>query len=192
MAPGTSPHLQVTPLDEAIGAWIALDDAAEDNGCLRYIDGSHRGPALTHAPMPGAGHNAILDRPRPAPSTGHARRCAIVPAGGVAFHHPLTLHSSQPNTSPRPRRAYSSHWVTQVVTCTDHTLEWGLQPPRRARAATLSSLPEPPCPGPSGSVQSVSRSPQTAGNGPAGLDRLRELPGGACPSGGTASAARIR
>jgi phytanoyl-CoA hydroxylase len=118
------PHLQVTPLDQAIGAWIALDDAAEDNGCLRYIDGSHRGPALTHAPMPGAGHNAIPD-PAQASSVDWAReRCAIVPAGGVAFHHPLTLHSSQPNTSPRPRRAYSSHWVTQTVTGTDHTLEW--------------------------------------------------------------------
>lgn len=118
------PHLQVTPLDDAIGAWIALDDAGEDNGCLRYIDGSHRGPALDHAPMPGARHNAIPD-PAQASSVDWSReRCAIVPAGGVAFHHPLILHSSRPNTSQRPRRAYSSHWVTETVTCTDYTLEW--------------------------------------------------------------------
>jgi ectoine hydroxylase-related dioxygenase (phytanoyl-CoA dioxygenase family) len=118
------PHLQVTPLDEAIGAWIALDDADEDNGCLRYIDGSHRGPALNHTPMPGARHN-VIPNPAQASSVDWSReRCAVVPAGGVAFHHPLTLHSSRSNTSARLRRAYSSHWVSQAVTCADHTLEW--------------------------------------------------------------------
>jgi phytanoyl-CoA hydroxylase len=118
------PHLQVDPLDDAIGAWIALDDAAEDNGCLRYIDGSHRGPAFTHTPMPGAAHNAIPDPDQARMVDWSRERCAIVPAGGVALHHPLTLHSSRPNASGRPRRAYSSHWVTESVGCTDLTLEW--------------------------------------------------------------------
>ena len=104
------PHLQVTPLDRAIGAWIALDDADKENGCLRYIDRSHRGPTLSHTPMPRAEHNAIPDPAQAQAVDWSQERCAIVPAGGVALHHPLTLHSSAPNHSTRPRRAYSSHW----------------------------------------------------------------------------------
>jgi len=118
------PHLQVEPIDQAIGAWIALDDADEENGCLRYIDGSHHGPILAHSPMPGAEHNAIPEPAQARSVDWSQERCAVVPAGGVAFHHPLTLHSSKPNSSPRSRRAYSSHWVTETVTCTDYTLEW--------------------------------------------------------------------
>lgn len=119
------PHLNCTPADDVTAAWIALDDADSSNGCLRYIDGSHLGPVLDHHPMPGAEHNALLD-------TGQARNLidwnrrtsAEAAAGSVVLHHPLTLHSSRPNRSPRPRRAYSTHWATNRVTCTDHTLDW--------------------------------------------------------------------
>ena len=45
------------PGDEVITAWIALDDVDEENGCLRYINGSHRGGILPHVPIPGEPHN---------------------------------------------------------------------------------------------------------------------------------------
>src|SRR5579862_8211708 len=36
-------YFRCHPDDQVITAWIALDDVDVANGCLRYIDGSHRG-----------------------------------------------------------------------------------------------------------------------------------------------------
>ena len=33
-----------------------------------------------------------------------------VPAGGAVFHHSRTLHSSGPNTTDKPRRAWANEW----------------------------------------------------------------------------------
>lgn len=102
-----------TPKDEVITAWIALDDVDEENGCLRYIDGSHKGEILPHTPVPGEAHNlapdeSLIDLSR--------ESLAIVKKGGVVFHHGTTLHTSHRNHSGRWRRAYATHWVTADVT----------------------------------------------------------------------------
>jgi ectoine hydroxylase-related dioxygenase (phytanoyl-CoA dioxygenase family) len=39
---------ECTPHDSVLTAWIALDDATLENGCLHYIDGTHRGPLIPH------------------------------------------------------------------------------------------------------------------------------------------------
>ena len=60
-------YFQCDPGDHVITAWIALDDVREENGCLRYIDGSHKGPdsaarsGAGRALQPGA--SAQSDRP---------------------------------------------------------------------------------------------------------------------------------
>ncbi len=106
-------YFRCTPADGVITAWIALDDVDEENGCLRYIDGSHRKGILPHTPIPGEPHNlavadALIDQSR--------ESLAIVGKGGVVFHHGETLHTSHRNQSPRWRRAYATHWVTANVT----------------------------------------------------------------------------
>ncbi|WP_157172509.1 phytanoyl-CoA dioxygenase family protein [Nocardia pneumoniae] len=120
------PHLNCEPADDVIAAWIALDDADDANGCLRYVTGSHRGPVLDHRPMSGAEHNAVLDPAQARDLVDWNRRVsASAPAGSIVLHHPLTLHNSRPNRSGRPRRAYSTHWATDRVVCVnDHTLQW--------------------------------------------------------------------
>ena len=45
-------YFQCDPGDHVITAWIALDDVGKENGCLRYIDGSHKGPILPHESVP--------------------------------------------------------------------------------------------------------------------------------------------
>ena len=32
----------------AVGAWMPLDDASVESGCLHFVPGSHRGPVLSH------------------------------------------------------------------------------------------------------------------------------------------------
>jgi hypothetical protein len=84
--------------------WIGLDDATTENGCVHYIPGSHRWNLLptTHLAK---GMDAILGilseeqrrQFKPAP-------CELK-AGEAVFHHPMMLHGSYENRSPRPRRA---------------------------------------------------------------------------------------
>ena len=101
------------PEDKVITAWIALDDVDEENGCLRYIDGSHKVPILPHEPFEGQQHHLA-----PALNLIDLQRESLAPVkkGGVVFHHSQTLHTSHRNESDRWRRAYATHWATSVVT----------------------------------------------------------------------------
>ena len=50
--------------DLVITAWFAMDDVDEENGCLRYIDGSHLGPILPSQAIPGKEHDLTPDPKR--------------------------------------------------------------------------------------------------------------------------------
>jgi len=88
-----------------ISCWLALQDTALENGCMRYVPGSHRGSLLPH--------RRINDDPRI-----HAIECpnhyfdeslavaAPVAAGSCILHGALTLHSALPNLSAQDRIAY--------------------------------------------------------------------------------------
>jgi hypothetical protein len=84
--------------------WIGLDDATTENGCVHYVPGSHRWDLLptTHLAK---GMDAILS------VLTDEQRAAFKPvpcelkAGEAVFHHPLMLHGSFENRSPRQRRA---------------------------------------------------------------------------------------
>ncbi|NLD53873.1 MAG: phytanoyl-CoA dioxygenase family protein [Burkholderiaceae bacterium] len=91
-----------------VTAWIALDDATLENGCLYFGEGSNLGPVYTHEAPPGEPYNlqlpqALLDRQPMSP--------APVACGGVSFHHGNTFHQSAPNLSAKWRRACALHYV---------------------------------------------------------------------------------
>jgi phytanoyl-CoA hydroxylase len=108
------------PDDEVITAWIALDDVDEANGCLRYIDGSHRLPILAHNEIKGEKYNLMPDET----DIDFSRESlAPVKKGGVVLHHSKALHTSHRNTSNRWRRAYATHWATADVVSEVNTIE---------------------------------------------------------------------
>lgn len=113
-------YFRLSPPDEALTAWIALDEVDAANGCLRYISGSHRGPVLPHTPVPGEPYNLVPD-----PALVDLRREVLAPVGkgGVIFHHSQVLHTSHRNESSRWRRGYATHWVTPRVTSANTTLD---------------------------------------------------------------------
>ena len=113
-------YFQCQPADHVITAWIALDDVDEANGCLRYIDGSHKGPILPHEPIPGEPYNLV---PPPELVDLQKESLGLVRKGGVVFHHCQTLHTSHRNESDRWRRGYATHWVTSDVTSGNATLD---------------------------------------------------------------------
>ena len=92
-----------------VTAWLALDEATVDNGCLLFADGSNRGPLLPHVAPEGRPFD--LQVPETA-MAAHRMTPAPVPAGGVSFHHGNTLHGSAENRSPRPRRACAIHYAS--------------------------------------------------------------------------------
>ena len=110
-------YFRCDPGDHVVTAWIALDDVDEENGCLRYIDGSHRQPILPHELVPGEPHNKV-----PPPEViervlaGTRESIAPVGIGGVVLHHSHTLHTSHVNRSQRWRRGYATHWAAADVT----------------------------------------------------------------------------
>jgi len=91
-----------------VTAWIALDDATLENGCLYFGDGSNRGPVYPHVAPADEPYNLQL------PAEILARQPmspAPVMRGGVSFHHGNTFHQSAPNLSTRWRRACALHYV---------------------------------------------------------------------------------
>ncbi len=113
-------YFQCQPADKLLTAWIALDDVDAGNGCLRYIDGSHKGGLLPHAEVPELHHTYV---PPPEYLTLDKESLAIARKGSVVIHHAEALHTSHRNESNRWRRGYATHWVTHGVTSTIDTIE---------------------------------------------------------------------
>ena len=103
------------PNDEegVVTAWIALDDATLENGCLYFGDGSHRGPVYPHVAPAGEPYNLQLT---PEILARQPMSPAPVRRGGVSFHHGNTFHQSSSNLSPRWRRAIALHYVNAATT----------------------------------------------------------------------------
>jgi ectoine hydroxylase-related dioxygenase (phytanoyl-CoA dioxygenase family) len=98
----------------ALGAWMPLDDAGVDNGCLWFVPGSHRGDVLPHRHVGDDPAVHLLEL------VNEIDTSAAVPvplrAGAMSFHHPRLLHSSRPNTSDRPRRAWANEFQSAPIT----------------------------------------------------------------------------
>ncbi len=107
--------------DGLVTAWIALDDATPDNGCLQFVDGSHRGPVLPHRAPPGAPYHLQIDGASLAPLRF---TWAPVGKGGVSFHHGGTIHRSGPNRSAHWRRAAAITYVTKHTVFADPKLAY--------------------------------------------------------------------
>ncbi|NKB70479.1 MAG: phytanoyl-CoA dioxygenase family protein [Candidatus Latescibacteria bacterium] len=89
--------------NEAITLWLALDDIDEDNGCIRYVRGSHHRGIRPHQRSNVVGFSQGLpdysDQDR-------AQEEAICAQPGDLFaHHSLTIHRADGNPSPRRRAA---------------------------------------------------------------------------------------
>ncbi|MEP7272427.1 MAG: phytanoyl-CoA dioxygenase family protein [Acidobacteriota bacterium] len=103
----TPPHqdgyyFMLTP-NEAITMWLALDEVGEDNGCVRYVKGSHLRGLRMHERTDTPGFSqAIVDY-----GLDDAQNEVAIEAlpGDLLVHHSLTIHRADANRSQRRRRA---------------------------------------------------------------------------------------
>ncbi len=86
--------------DHALTIWLALADATLENGCVRYLEGTHKLSNLPHRPSGVKGNSMKLcDFP-----AGNWREvCGVLKRGGSLIHHCNTIHRSEPNNSDRDR-----------------------------------------------------------------------------------------
>jgi ectoine hydroxylase-related dioxygenase (phytanoyl-CoA dioxygenase family) len=87
-----------------LSCWIGLDDSTRANGCLHYVPGSHRWPLLPRTSFANQ-MDAILDWLTPAQREEFKPVPIELKAGECSFHHPMMVHGSYANETPRPRRA---------------------------------------------------------------------------------------
>lgn len=92
-----------------VGAWIALDDATVDNGCLWVIPGSHRQGYL----YPVRAHDEPDEYDPSDQAHGFDDSSAVpveVKAGSVVFFNGYLLHKSLRNRTEGTRRALVNHY----------------------------------------------------------------------------------
>lgn len=115
--PGQSWHQDeyyIPTRDRSLGAaWIALDDATVENGCLWIIPGSHQSGVVMRRVL---GRNPEFAEPDTLDLAGHGEDRAIpveVKAGSVVFFHGYLLHSSRRNkTRDCFRMALVNHYMS--------------------------------------------------------------------------------
>ncbi len=94
---------------EQVSAWIALDDADTDNGCMSMVPGSHKWGNQIEYLREHSG--PISDLPMTFEGKEISSVYTPVKKGHVHFHHALTWHGSHNNTSGRQRRAIAIHYM---------------------------------------------------------------------------------
>lgn len=98
----------IDPPEALVTCWTALDESTEENGCLRYLPGTHRLGPLTkeqRAQFEMRALNGNLAGEVP----------LILRPGGCGFHHGWILHASNVNLSDKRRRGYATHYVRSDV-----------------------------------------------------------------------------
>lgn len=103
----TPPHqdgyyFMLTP-NEAVTMWLALDDVDEENGCVRYLPGSHKEAVRPHARAATLGFSqGITDYG----DADYRREVAMVARpGDLLAHHCMTVHRADGNPTGRTRMA---------------------------------------------------------------------------------------
>ncbi|MFS8616546.1 MAG: phytanoyl-CoA dioxygenase family protein [Solitalea sp.] len=85
--------------------WVGLDDASTENGCLYYVPGSHRWGLLDKPELAGD-MEGVMDYLTEAQKAEFKPVPIEMKKGYGTFHHPLLVHGSYENKSPRSRRAF--------------------------------------------------------------------------------------
>lgn len=84
-----------------LSCWLAIDDVTIENGCVRFIPGSHKS-YVPHHEIVTTNPNNITCQPGTVDPTKEVP--VEIKAGSMSIHHSLCVHRSLPNMSNRARR----------------------------------------------------------------------------------------
>jgi len=96
---------------ELVTGWIALTDTTIENGCMRYMPGTHKQNKIKHietyaedsALTRGQEISKEIDEDKSVP--------VLLKAGQIALHHCLTVHASAPNNTKEYRIGMAVRYI---------------------------------------------------------------------------------
>ena len=149
----------------AITAWIAIDDADVENGCMSVIPGSHRLGVLEHGKSGRTGNLLSINQEVPEDLVDEVRAVSMpLRAGQMSLHDGMLLHGSHPNRSSRRRCGLAVRFTTPDVRQTCAEFSARLLPARpHAREGPLWALSSG-----RGALARLSRMTATRGGSPSG------------------------
>jgi phytanoyl-CoA hydroxylase len=107
------PYWPVIQPADLVSAWVAIEDATIENGCMSMVRHSHK-----WGPYKGGTVGSNPDDWGPAADPSFLPEGETmdvvpieVPAGAVVFHHCLTWHGAPPNRSEKNRPAIAVHYM---------------------------------------------------------------------------------
>lgn len=109
-----------------VSAWVALSPVTKENGCMRFVPGSHRGGFLEHVDT--FDESNFLTRGQEAAANIDEGKIVYVELapGQASFHHGKLLHASAQNHSAERRIGlainYIAPHVRQIVAKTDYAM----------------------------------------------------------------------
>ncbi len=103
----------LTP-SKTVTVWLAIDDADEENACMKFIAGSHHHGHLTYRESSEADHN-VLNQSIENPEQYGTVVCDQLLAGEFSVHSDLLLHGSEANASDRRRCGLTLRYCTPDV-----------------------------------------------------------------------------
>src|ERR671914_1452748 len=97
--------------DDEVTAWLALTPATVENGCMRFVPGSHRKKDVPHVDS-FAADNLLTRGQEIAVEVDEASAVDVVlRAGQVSFHHGHMFHASAPNVTNSRRVGVAIRYV---------------------------------------------------------------------------------
>jgi len=91
--------------------WIALDDATPENGCLRFLPGTHRSKELAeHHYNDASGLSLPLELDSKHVDENEAVD-VVLKAGQISLHDVYLMHGSEANDSDKPRRGMTLRFM---------------------------------------------------------------------------------
>ncbi len=91
--------------------WLAIDDANEENGCLRFIKGSHKNQKLRKHKR-NSGENLTLHQEIDKSELDRSQLHNLILARGqISLHDVYIIHGSKENKSANPRRAMTMRYM---------------------------------------------------------------------------------
>ncbi len=96
---------------DAWNAWLAVDPATQENGCLQFIPGTHETPVIPHVKYPDAVHGEL---PRELVKRTIAEKGVVhieLQPGDCAMWHSHLWHYSPENKSDKRRIGMGAVWI---------------------------------------------------------------------------------
>ena len=128
-------YYPIRPL-ETLSIWIALDDAVPDNGCMRFIPGSHKDRKIFSHHWE-EDQDLTINRVCDSEHFDEASaRDLVLAAGQISFHDVYIIHGSRANPSGRRRAALVGRFMPGHCHY-DHELGLRLAEPQGFEALTV-------------------------------------------------------